>query len=144
MLLLFATPASLHHLAFAWTREDLSEDPGDLIATHLLHTTDGLTGNAVLFGAAYLLAHGIVKVVLVIALLLNKLWAYPWMIVVLLLFIGYQIYRIILDPTIGLIALTVFDVIIVALTWREYGHQKRRRLDTATSTREPAPTSDTN
>ena len=47
-----------------------------------------------LFGAVYLLLHGAVKVVLVTALLLNKLWAYPCMIVVLLIFIGYQMYRI--------------------------------------------------
>jgi len=31
---------------------------------------------------------------LVIALLLNKLWAYPWMILILVLFIGSQLYRI--------------------------------------------------
>lgn len=70
---------------------------------------------------------GLVKVVLVVALLMNKLWAYPWLIVVLLLFIGYQVYRIVLDPTPGLIALTVFDAVIVALTWREYREQRRRR-----------------
>jgi hypothetical protein len=51
-----------------------------------------LHGRVLLFGAVYLSAHGIVKIVLVIALLLNKLWAYPWMIVVLVLFIGYQSY----------------------------------------------------
>jgi uncharacterized membrane protein len=59
--------------------------------------------------------HGIVKVVLVLALLRNKLWAYPW-IGVLLIYIGYQAYRIVLSPTLGLIALTGFDVVIVALT----------------------------
>lgn len=75
----------------ALTREELSEDPGDFIASHLLHTTNGLTGDAVLFGAAYLLAHGIVKLVLVTAVLLNELWAYPWMIVVRSLFIAYQV-----------------------------------------------------
>jgi len=104
-----------------------------LIATHLLHTTNGLTGNAVLFGAVYLLTHGAVKVVLVVALLLNKLWAYPWMIVVLLLFIGYQLYRISIDPTAGLIALTIFDVVIVLLTWREFRVQRRIRNDQAGS-----------
>jgi uncharacterized membrane protein len=62
---------------------------------------------------------------LVIALLLNKLWAYPCMIVVLLIFIGYQLYRIALHPGVGLIALTVFDALIVALTWREYHRQRR-------------------
>jgi len=47
--------------------------------------------------------------------------------VVLLLFIGYQLYRIVLSPTAGLVALTVFDVVIVALTWREYLQQRRDR-----------------
>ena len=73
------------------------------------------------------MAHGVVKVALVVALLLNKMWAYPWMIVVLLVFIGYQLYRIALSPTAGLIALTLFDVVIVVLTWREYGQQRLRR-----------------
>lgn len=127
VLLLLVTPDRLRHLVAMMTQGELSEDPHDLIAAHLLHTADGLTGRAVLFGAVYLLAHGVVKVILVIALLLNKLWAYPWMIVVLLLFIGYQLYRIALTPTAALIALTVFDVIIVALTWREYRQQRRQR-----------------
>jgi uncharacterized membrane protein len=126
-LLLFLTPNRIHHLVAAVTQGELSEDPHDLIASHLLHTANGLTGKAVLFGAIYLLLHGIVKVVLVTALLLNKLWAYPWMIVVLLLFIGYQLYRIALAPTAGLIALTVFDLVIVVLTWREYRQQRQTR-----------------
>jgi uncharacterized membrane protein len=125
LLLLFATPRSIHRLAVVLTQGELSEDPHDLVARYLLHTANGLTGNAVVFGAVYLLLHGAVKVVLVIALLLNKLWAYPCMIVVLLIFIGYQLYRIALHPGVGLIALTVFDALIVALTWREYHRQRR-------------------
>ena len=77
--------------------------------------------------------------VLVIALLLNKMWAYPWMIAVLIVFIGYQLYRIALNPAVGLIVLTVFDLIIVALTWREYGQQRRRRLNPVTAARTPEP-----
>jgi uncharacterized membrane protein len=69
-----------------------------------------------------------VKVTLVIALLRNKLWAYPWMIAVLLAFIAYQVYLIVLGPSPGLVALTVFDVLIVVLTWREY--QKQRDIGT--------------
>jgi uncharacterized membrane protein len=126
-LLLFSTPARIHYVLAALTQGELSEDPHDFVATHLLHTGSGLTGNALLFGAIYLLAHGTVKVVLVVALLLDKLWAYPWMIIVLILFIGYQLYRIALHPTVGLVALTVFDVVIVLLTWREYKQQRRRR-----------------
>jgi hypothetical protein len=53
------------------------------------------------------------------------------MIVVLLAFIGYQLYRIILSPTAGLITLTAFDAVIVVLTWREYGQQRRARATRA-------------
>jgi uncharacterized membrane protein len=125
LLLLFVTPDRIHHLVAAVTRGELSEDPSDLVARYLLHTASGLTGSAVIFGAVYLLVHGAVKIVLVIALLMNKLWAYPWMIVVLLIFIGYQLYRIALHPSAGLIALTLFDAVIVTLTWLEYRRQRR-------------------
>ena len=131
LLLFVVTPDRLHDLVRALTQGELSEDPHDLVATYLLHTANGLTGSAVLFGAIYLLAHGLVKVVLVVALLLNKLWAYPWMIVVLLAFIGYQLYRIILSPGVGLIALTAFDAVILLLTWREYRQQRRARATRA-------------
>ena len=125
LLLLFATPGSIRRLAVVLTQGELSEDPHDFIARHLLHTASGLTGSAVLFGAVYLLLHGGVKVGLVIALLLNKLWAYPCTITVLWIFIGYQLYRIVLQPSLGLVALTVFDAVIVVLTWREYRRQRR-------------------
>jgi uncharacterized membrane protein len=46
----------------------------------------------------------------------------------LLIFIGYQVYRIVLSPTLGLIALTGFDIVIVALTWREYQRQRVFRV----------------
>jgi uncharacterized membrane protein len=127
LLLLFTTPDQLRQLAASLTRRELSENPHDFIATHLLHTTSGVTGRALLFAAIYLLVHGTAKVVLVVALLLNKLWAYPWMITVLLIFITYQLYRLAVSPSAGLIALTIFDVLVLALTWREYRRQRRTR-----------------
>jgi uncharacterized membrane protein len=133
LLLLFTTPAAIHRVVVALTQGELSEDPHDLIARYLLHTANGLTGSAVIFGAVYLLLHGAVKVVLVIALLLNKLWAYPCMIIVLLIFIGYQLYRIALQPSPALAALTVFDALIVTLTWREYRRQRHTPTDRAPS-----------
>ena len=76
-----------------------------------------------LFGAVYLLAHGLVKVVLVAALLKNQLWAYPWTIAFLGVFIVYQLYRLSLKASVGLAVLTVFDAVIAWLTWREYRKQ---------------------
>lgn len=125
VLLLFADPARIHDWVLAVTQQELSEDPRDIIATWLVHASESLTGQAMLFSSMYLLVHGVVKVVLVIALLRDKLWAYPWMMLVLLVFIGYQLYQIILSPGIGMIALTVFDVLILGLTWHEYRRKRR-------------------
>jgi uncharacterized membrane protein len=105
------------------TQHELSEDSHDFLATRLLRTAHGLTGAAVVFGAVYLLAHGLVKVVLVAALLKNRLWAYPWMIGFLGIFIVYQIYRLSYKPSVGLTALTIFDAVIAWLTYREYRKQ---------------------
>jgi uncharacterized membrane protein len=125
VLLLIVSPAAIKGIVRTLTQGELSENPHDLIATRLLHLAGGLTGPDLTFGAVYLLVHGVVKVTLVIALLRNKLWAYPWMIAVLLAFIAYQVYLIVLGPTPGLVALTLFDIFIVVLTWREYRKQRR-------------------
>lgn len=127
LLLLAVTPATIDRLMVRLTQHELSEDPHDFIARHLLRYTHGLTGSAVTFAAVYLLAHGIVKIVLVAALLRNQAWAYPWMIGFLLVFIGYQVYRLSLSPTFWLTALTVFDALIVWLTWREWRRQAADR-----------------
>jgi uncharacterized membrane protein len=129
LLLFIASPAAITSLARALTQHELSQDPHDFLATHLLHAAGGLTGGTVRFGGAYLLSHGLVKIVLVAALLRNKLWAYPWMIAFLLAFIGYQLYRITFAPSIGLVGLTAFDTVVTWLTWREY--QKQRSIGRA-------------
>jgi Predicted membrane protein len=135
LLLLAVTPATINRLAEWLTQHELSEDPNDFIASHLLGYAHGLTGSAVTFAAVYLLLHGIVKIVLVAALLRNQIWAYPWMIGFLLIFIVYQLYRIVLSPTFGLTALTIFDAIIVWLTWREWRKQTTdRAIRTGVST----------
>ena len=127
LLLLAITPATINRLAAKLTQHELSEDPKDFIANHLLGYAHGLTGTAVTFAALYLLVHGIVKIVLVAALLRNQIWAYPWMIGFLLIFIFYQLYRLVLSITFGLSALTIFDAVIVWLTWREWRKQTANR-----------------
>jgi uncharacterized membrane protein len=126
VLLLLVSPATINHLIARLTQHELSEDPNDWVATHLMRLGNGLSGSAVKFAAAYLLVHGIVKVVLVGALLRNQLWAYPWLIITLVVFMGYQLYRIALEPTAWLIGLTIFDAFVVWLTWREWRKQLRR------------------
>jgi uncharacterized membrane protein len=128
-LLLFVTSDRLDSIVRTITQHELSEDPHDLIANGLRHWSQGLSGGATLFGAVYLLVHGLVKVVLVWSVLKGRLWAYPWMIGFLLVFIAYQLYELVVHFSVGLLLLTAFDVFIVVLTWREYAiHRARRRV----------------
>ena len=126
VLLFFLTQDRLNAIVAFLTQHELSEDPKDFLATHVVSYAHSLSASASLFLALYLLSHGIVKIVLVVALLQQRLWAYPWMIVFLGSFIVYQIYRLVLHLSVGLLALTVFDVFIVGLTIMEYRKHRAR------------------
>jgi uncharacterized membrane protein len=67
----------------------------------------------------------VIKVVLVASLFRERLWAYPAAIVVFTLFIVYQIYRYVLEPSTRMVVLSVLDVVVIALTWLEYRRLKR-------------------
>ena len=104
----------------AFVENQLLDDPTDFFATHVDTITRYLTPQFQLFGALYLLSHGIVKIVLVWGLLKNRLWAYPASLAVLVLFIVYQVIKYMENHPIILAALTVFDIVIIWLIWHEY------------------------
>jgi uncharacterized membrane protein len=125
ILLLLITPAQINHFARWLTQGQLSEDPNDYIANHILKTAHDLTGASLLFGAAYLLSHGVVKIFLVIQVWRDRIWAYKALIVVFGLFVIYQVYRITFDKfSLSLFLLTIFDLIIIWLTQKEYRRQQ--------------------
>jgi uncharacterized membrane protein len=98
-----------------------------ILARRTTHTIAGSAGSACdRECTVYLLLHGVVKIILVAALLGNQLWAYPWTIAFLLAFIAYQLYRLTFAPSLGLVALTVFDAVVAWLRWREYQRQRSR------------------
>ena len=73
--------------------DELIEDRHDWIATHLLEFARTFSVAEHHFYAFYLLSHGVVKAVLVVGLLREKLWAYPASFAVFGAFIAYQLYR---------------------------------------------------
>src|SRR5262244_3252050 len=72
ILLLFLSPAAIEHVVRVLTAHELSEDPHDMVARYLLHTTTHLHRGTTLFGAVYLLSHGAAKIVLVALVLKGK------------------------------------------------------------------------
>lgn len=126
VVLLVISPATIGHITKLLTQHELSTDPKDFVATHILHAAHEFTNGGRWFAAFYLLSHGVVKIVIIVALFKQKLWAYPWMMVVLGLFIIYQIYRMTYKFGFGLLFLTLFDVFVIGLTWLEYKKHKAR------------------
>jgi uncharacterized membrane protein len=120
ILLLLIKPEQINHLARWLTQGELSQDPHDFIARHILKTAHDLTGASLVFGAIYLLSHGLVKIVLVFEVLREHLWAYLGLITVTALFVVYQTYRMTVKFSVSLLLLTLFDLLIIYLTQKEY------------------------
>lgn len=125
--LAFVSTKTITGLVNLLTQNELAEDPRDFVASHLMAWAQGFSVGTKSFYVFYLLSHGIVKIALVVALLRGRLWAYPASLVVLGLFILYQIYRFsqTLEP--GLVILTVFDVVVMWLIWHECRLVKQHR-----------------
>jgi uncharacterized membrane protein len=102
------------------TQDELAEDPRDRVANYLLEAAKHVSISSERFAAIYLLGHGLIKLVLVIALLKSKRWAYPAAMIMFGAFILYQLYRFTLTRSPGLIALSLFDVLVLWLIWLEY------------------------
>ena len=127
VLLLFITPGTIERITRAVTAHELGEDPHDRLAHYLLTTTSHLSSGTTLFAAVYLLSHGVSKIVLVALVLRDKIWAYPWLMVLLGAFVVYQLYVLtFVKFSWSLTALTVFDAFLVWLTWREYQAKRTR------------------
>ena len=115
-----ASAPMILHWVNQLTQEELTEDPRDFVATHLLNAAQNLTGATESFYAFYLISHGLIKVVLVVGLLRERLIAYPLSLIALGAFIVYQLYRYSYTHSFGLIVLTVFDLIVIVLVWHEW------------------------
>lgn len=132
-LVLFISPATLHNFITFITQRELLEDPHDFVANLLLHATSTYSNSGRTFLVVYLWIHAAIKLIAVIGILKNQLWAYPFSLVTLGLLVVYQLYDIFMvKASIGMILLTIFDIFIVWLIWREYGRVKRRLVENET------------
>ncbi len=124
LLLIFVSPAAMHNFLVFITQEETIEDPHDKVVSILLSSTQHLFAGGSGFLIAYLWIHAAIKLVAVIGILKNYLWAYPFSLISLGALMLYQVYSISVHATVGLILLTIFDVFILALIWHEYGKAK--------------------
>ena len=120
LVLYFTSTETLVRLIGRFAMRELLEDPDDFIATQAMKFAEGFSPQAHHFYAFYLLSHGVVKAVLVVGLLKEKLWAYPASFAVFGGFIAYQLYRYTFTHDLGLIFLSLFDAVVIMLAVHEY------------------------
>lgn len=92
------------------------EHPADLaawLAEHFsVHTQH--------FYGFYLIFHGGLKLGIMVLLWMRKLWAYPLAMVVLALFVAYEVTEWHREGSPFLAMLAVFDLFMIGLVWREW------------------------
>lgn len=117
---LFISSAILIHIVNLIGKEELVEDPKDAIINYLMQAVQHYNVSVKAFVSAYLLIHGIIKVFLIYNLLKRRVWVYPVAMVVFGLFVAYQVYAYIQNSSVGLIMLTLLDIVVITLTYLEY------------------------
>lgn len=73
-----------------------------------------------MMGIVYFFSHGIVKMILVWGLLTNRMWAYPFAVILLTGFSLYQIYDIVIHFSFFTLLLLIVNIITILFISREY------------------------
>ncbi len=125
VLLLFVKPATIGTVIGFLTRQELAEDPKDVLAHLLLHVAHNLSVSSELIASVYLLAHGVLKVVLVVGLFKERRGFYLPALILLGLFVTIELVRLIESFSIGIFVLMLFDLFVISMVWLEFQNINR-------------------
>jgi uncharacterized membrane protein len=137
--LLLVSQAEVQKVIAAVVTRDLLGPPNGSLARHFVAGTAEFASGDRTFAVLYLLLHGVLKVALVIALLRHWLPAYPVAIVVLGLFVVYELYRATQTGSVLLPVLAVVDIAVIVLVVREYRALHREQSGTRRSVKDSPP-----
>ena len=125
---LLLTPNMLIARFVFWlTHFEIAEDPTDTLANWTLRAVEYFPISTQHFYALYLLAHGGLKLTMVLLLWRRVLWAYPAGMAVLAGFVTYQTYEFLHAGSPFLLLLALFDSVMIVLVWLEWRALKDAR-----------------
>ena len=122
--ILFLSKETIGRLFYFLARKEMLEDPRDFFINFSLKFLENLSHNTQVFIAVYILLHGLLNLFLVVQLYRDKIWAYVATVSIMVVFLFYQVYRIILHHSTILTIITIFDILFIMLTWHEYKRKK--------------------
>ncbi len=109
------------------TASELNEDPTDWLSLKIMAAAGRFSVETQHFWTAYLLGHGLLKLVAVAALYAGVRWAYPLSVAVLAGFIVWQMQKWAATHSLLMLGLSLFDLVMILLIWHEYRNLPRRR-----------------
>lgn len=114
---------SLVHTVLSAVAVEVGERQGSVshfIVDYIARVDSDLSKSGLGFLVLFLITHGLVKLALVYCLLKEIVKAYPIALAILVLFLVYQAYVFIVEPSIGMGLFTFLDIVIIWLVWGEY------------------------
>ncbi len=126
IIIWFTSKAVLVTFILNFFQNELSDNPDDYISNFIVNSAAALSVSSQFILGAYLFIHGVVKMFLLICLYQKKLWAYPTSIIIFSLLILYESYTYYFNPSAWILAVIIFDVILVLLTGHEYGVLRKK------------------
>ena len=127
LVLLLISGETVNRLIGEILGRDLLGPPDGSLARHFVAGTAEFASGNRTFAIVYLALHGVLKLVLVAALLRKWVPAYPAAVVVLGLFVIYEVYRAFHTGSVLLPFLAALDIAIIVLVIREYRVLRRER-----------------
>jgi uncharacterized membrane protein len=127
-LILFLSKVVLNNIFNFLAGGELLENPRDFFINILLGFLQNLSRSTQIFIIVYILLHGFLNLFLAIQLYRDKIWAYLVTIAIMIIFMFYQIHRIVLYHSPVLIIITIFDILFIILTWHEYNIKKHAKV----------------
>ena len=118
--LIFLSTGSLHWLINRLSEVQMIADPHGWLAARLHRALTEMSVKTESFAAIYLFAHGVIKIILAWGLLRDRRWAFPVSMVLLSVFVCYQLYHFAQSHSVVIPFLASFDVVVIWLIWREY------------------------
>lgn len=123
----FVNYSAVGAVFFSIFHEEVTESPRDPFWAYLINGWHSLALTGHTFWGLLFMVHGATKLALSVALLKNRLWAYPTAAAVFTLFVAFELYSLIGRPSLFLGLITIFDAIVVGLILHEYRYIRKRR-----------------
>lgn len=119
LMLVYFTPSRVRDLVNLFLTSDFGQQYMHFWHEYIIDFGLNYTIGTQLFAIFYLISHGVAKFIVVVLLWQERIWAYPLSIAMLCGFIAYQMARWTHTHSVLLMGLTIFDVVMIALTLLE-------------------------